>query len=320
MSGPAPKYSIIIPTFNRRDVIRGTLEALARLNAPPGGYEVVIVDDGSPQPLDALVAPYRDRLEITLSRQENAGPAAARNRGAELARGRFLAFTDDDCQPIPDWLCVFDQVFARHPDELLGGIIINALESNVCSATSQLIVDLVYRQFNPTPETATFFCSNNFVMAAARFWDLGGFDSSSFRLAAGEDRDFCSRWRQQGWSMRQVNEAVILHYHQMSLRKFWKQCFGYGRGACTFHRLEAMRGHNSLIRDSGFHFNLPRALWPLLRRLNWKSRVAALPLLGVWQVANLMGFLYQRRLDRFEHRQSMSADPSLTAGIRRTPN
>jgi glycosyltransferase involved in cell wall biosynthesis len=52
MSGPAPKYSIIIPTFNRRDVIRGTLEALARLNAPPGGYEVVMVDGGSPQPLD----------------------------------------------------------------------------------------------------------------------------------------------------------------------------------------------------------------------------------------------------------------------------
>ncbi|MFN8855103.1 MAG: glycosyltransferase family 2 protein [Planctomycetaceae bacterium] len=297
MSGPAPKYSIIIPTFNRRDVILGTLESLTRLTSPPGGFEVIIIDDGSPHPLDELVAPYREQVDLTLLRQPNAGPAAARTRGAELARGQFLAFTDDDCQPIPDWLCAFDRVFSRDPDRLLGGIIINALDANVCSATSQLIVDLVYRQFNPTPETATFFCSNNFVMSAARFHELGGFDSCSFRLAAGEDRDFCARWRQRGWSMFQVNEAVIHHFHRMNLQKFWKQCFGYGRGACTFHRLEAARGYNSLVRDSGFHFNLPRALWPLWIRLNWRSRLAALPLLGVWQVANVLGFLHQRRLD-----------------------
>ncbi|MFN7806915.1 MAG: glycosyltransferase, partial [Planctomycetaceae bacterium] len=51
MSDPAPKYSIIIPTFNRRDVIVGTLESLRRMTAPPGGFEVIIVDDGSPHSL-----------------------------------------------------------------------------------------------------------------------------------------------------------------------------------------------------------------------------------------------------------------------------
>jgi glycosyltransferase involved in cell wall biosynthesis len=298
MSGPTPRYSIVIPTFNRRDVIVETLEALVQLRSPPGGFEVILIDDGSPQPLEAIVAPYRDRIPLTLLRQENAGPAAARNRGATIARGQFLAFTDDDCQPQPDWLCAFDRVFTRQPDALLGGIVINALPENVYSATSQLIVDLVYRQFNPTPETASFFCSNNFVMSAAKFHELGGFDSSSFRLAAGEDRDSCARWRQRGWPLRQVNDAIILHSHKMTLVKFWRQCFGYGRGACTFHRLELLRGYNSLVRDSGFHFNLPRILWPLWRKLNWKSRLASLPLLGIWQIANLLGFLCQRRLDR----------------------
>ena len=322
MSGPATKYSIIIPTFNRRDVIVGTLESLRRMTAPPGGFEVIIVDDGSPHSLDALVAPYREQYPLTLLRQVNAGPAAARNRGAALARGEFLAFTDDDCQPRPDWLCAFDRLLTNHPGELLGGIIVNSLVSNVFSATSQLIVDLVYRQFNPAPEQATFFCSNNLVMSAARFRDLGGFDESSFRLAAGEDRDFCSRWRQRGWPMRQVNEAVILHSHQMTLRKFWRQCFGYGRGACTFHRLELARGHNSLVRDSGLHLNLPRTLWPLWLQLNWKSRLASLPLLGVWQVANLCGFLYQKQLDRSQPtlaRSDAAPPPADSPKDRQTP-
>jgi GT2 family glycosyltransferase len=145
-------------------------------------------------------------------------------------------------------------------------------------------------------------------MPASRFRELGGFDAASFRLAAGEDRDFCARWRERGWPLRQVNAAVIHHFHQMTLPKFWRQCFGYGRGACTFHRLEAMRGYNSLVRDSGFHFNLPRALWPLWRKFNWKSRLVSLPLLGVWQLANLMGFLHQRRLDRREPRGVVPVD------------
>ena len=232
MSGPPPRFSVIIPTFNRADEICGALEALGRLNPPPGGLEVVVVDDGSLSPLDCLMEPHRPRLAIQLHRQSNAGPAA-RNQGARLARGEFLAFLDDDCQPEPDWLCALDQVFQQQPNALLGGRVVNGLRENVYSVTSQMIVDLVYRQFNPTPKTATFFCSNNFAMPVRRFLELGGFDDQNFRLAGGEDRDFCARWRQREWRLRYVEDAVIRHYHRMSLGKFWKQCFHYGRGART---------------------------------------------------------------------------------------
>ncbi len=303
MSGPPPRYSVIIPTFNRADAICGVLEALVRLNIPPAGLEVVVVDDGSPTPLDSLVEPYRPRIAILLHRQENAAPAAARNQGARLARGEFLAFLDDDCQPEPDWLCTLDREFQQQPDVLLGGRVVNGLTDNVYSAISQMIVDLVYRQFNPSPDTATFFCSNNFAMPVRRFQELGGFDDQNFRLAGGEDRDFCTRWRLRGWKLRQVNEAVVRHFHHLSLPKFWKQCFNYGRGAWTYHRLEKLRGENSLIRDSGLHFSLPWRLFPLWLQLPWKSRVVAIPLLAIWQLANLLGFNYQRRQ---EHRGARS--------------
>jgi GT2 family glycosyltransferase len=308
MSGPPPRFSVIIPTFNRADEICGALEALGRLNPPPGGLEVVVVDDGSLSPLDCLMEPHRPRLAIQLHRQSNAGPAAARNQGARLARGEFLAFLDDDCQPEPDWLCALDQVFQQQPNALLGGRVVNGLRENVYSVTSQMIVDLAYRQFNPTPKTATFFCSNNFAMPVRRFLELGGFDDQNFRLAGGEDRDFCTRWRQREWRLRYVEDAVIRDYHRLSLGKFWKQCFHYGRGAWTYHRLEKLRGENSLVRDSGLHFNLPRRLFPLWRQLPWRSRLATIPLLAVWQLANLLGFFYQSWLEQRGARSPTAPD------------
>jgi glycosyltransferase involved in cell wall biosynthesis len=313
MIGVTPRYSIIIPTYNRRDAIRSTLESLRRLSPPPGGWEVIVVDDGSPTLLDALVEPFHAEFSIQLIRQTNAGPAAARNHGARLARGEFLAFTDDDCQPDPQWLCALDHEFQTHPGHLLGGLIVNGLRGNVCSTISQFIVDLVYAQFNPTPDKATFFCSNNFAMSARRFRELGGFDDRHFRLAGAEDRDFCARWRQRGWEMRQVNGAVIQHFHHMTLAKFWNQCFRYGRGAWTFHRLQKQRGVDSFRRDSELHRNLPHTLLPLWRRLGWKDRLATPPLLVVWQLANALGFVYQRWLDRRGAKSQVLSDdrPSL---------
>ena len=58
-----------------------------------------MVDDGSPTPLDDLVAAFQSQVRVTLIRQANAGPAAARNAAAHRATGEYLAFTDDDvCQ------------------------------------------------------------------------------------------------------------------------------------------------------------------------------------------------------------------------------
>lgn len=98
-------FSLIIPTYARPKQLGNCLESLTQLIAPRSGFEIIIVDDGNPESLEPVVAPFREKLNLRLLRQENGGPAKARNTGAAAARGRHLAFTDDDCRPEPNWLC-----------------------------------------------------------------------------------------------------------------------------------------------------------------------------------------------------------------------
>ncbi|NJC06474.1 glycosyltransferase involved in cell wall biosynthesis [Sphingomonas kaistensis] len=83
--------SIIIPTFNRAQFLGAAIDSAL---AQGDGIEVIVVDDGSTDDTPALLASYGDRIRVV--RQSNAGPSAARNRGAEQARGDYLFFLDSD--------------------------------------------------------------------------------------------------------------------------------------------------------------------------------------------------------------------------------
>jgi len=90
---PPPVVSVVIPTHNRGSLLRAALDSVQSQTFVD--YEVIVVDDGSTEDIAAAIAGHgtRPRL-ITLSIQS--GPAAARNRGIEAARGRWIAFLDSD--------------------------------------------------------------------------------------------------------------------------------------------------------------------------------------------------------------------------------
>lgn len=286
-------FSVIIPTYARPNQLVGCLESVTHLQPPATGYEVIVVDDGSPQPLDEIVKPYRDRLDLTLLHQPNAGPATARNAGARAARGQYLAFTDDDCRPDPNWLVAMARGFERVPENLLGGQTLNLLTQNCYSTTSQVIVDVVYAFSNDDPEAARFFASNNIAVAAKSFVALGGFDGQRFRTSSSEDRDFCNRWLQRGNRMTYVPEAIMRHAHELTLTTFCKQHFSYGRGALHYHRACRQRGSGRMRDEMGVHLHLPRLLQLRLSRLPMRQALKVLSLLLVWQGANAAGFLYE---------------------------
>ncbi|HVN29417.1 MAG TPA: glycosyltransferase family A protein, partial [Candidatus Binataceae bacterium] len=87
-----PLFSVIIPTYARPTELAACLEALARQELDNDSFEVIVVDDGSPTPPDAVVRRFADRLNIRLLSDHHVGPGAARNRGTEAASGTFLAF------------------------------------------------------------------------------------------------------------------------------------------------------------------------------------------------------------------------------------
>ena len=138
------KFSIIIPTCNRPDRLAQCLVSLSNLKFPTQEFEVVVVDDGSRDPLDGVVEKFDDQLNIRLLRTSNQGPGAARNTGAEHAKGEFLAFTDDDCEADENWLNHLDDVFKEFGECMIGGRTVNRLTKNYFSMASQFIVDLAY--------------------------------------------------------------------------------------------------------------------------------------------------------------------------------
>jgi glycosyltransferase involved in cell wall biosynthesis len=99
-----PLASVVVATRNRPQAVRACLEALAAQTMEPGTFEVIVVDDGGEPPLMLDLASWTAAFPLTLIRQENAGPGAARNRGCKQARGEIVTFTDDDCLPTQTWL------------------------------------------------------------------------------------------------------------------------------------------------------------------------------------------------------------------------
>lgn len=288
-----PHVSVVIPTCGRPGQLRECLEALASQTMTAAAFEVVVVDDGSPEPLDALVAEFASRLQVRLLRQANTGPAAARNHGARAARAPRVAFTDDDCRPRPEWLERLLAAERRHPGTLVGGGIVNGLPDDVFATTSQLVVDLVYEHFNADPENAYFFASNNMLCDRERLLALGGFDTT-FPRAGAEDRDFCDRWRAAGLRLVWQPAATIEHHHGQSLTKFIDLCYRYGRGARLYHEKRQSRGTGTMREDLGFHRSLPRRIWKRLGRPlgPWRS-VQVCGTLLLWQFVNAVGFFVQ---------------------------
>ncbi|MGD1904966.1 MAG: glycosyltransferase family 2 protein [Leptolyngbyaceae cyanobacterium] len=291
MLSSSPYFSIIIPTYCRPERLGLCLGAIAQLDYPRDRFEVVVVDDGSNPPMESMMTPWLEVLPLRLIRQENAGPASARNTGARQARGEFLIFTDDDCTPAVDWLSQLEHCAAQSPNHLIGGRTLNALPKNPYSTASQLLIDYLYDYYNADSGEATFFASNNFALPADQFDQLGGFDVT-FPLAAGEDREFCDRWLHQGLPMTYAPEMQINHTHSLSLSKFWRQHFNYGRGAFHFHQIRSQRQSAPMqVEPLSFYWNL--LIYPPTKGEGWRTPLLS-GLFFLSQVANVAGFFWEK--------------------------
>jgi len=284
-----PFFSIIIPTYNRPKELFGCLQSLTKLHYPRDRFEVIVVDDGSPTPLEKVVSPFLKEIAVTLVSQSNRGPGAARNSGADRAKGDIIAFTDDDCMPAREWLVRLATRFGTVTDHAIGGRTLNGLPNNVFSTASQVHVDYLYRYYNVNGNEARFFSSNNLAVPTSLFREMGGFDVS---LVTGEDREFCDRWLHFGYRMIYDPEVIVYHAHALTLSGFWRQHFNYGRGAFRFHQVRDRRCQQRIrMEPLAFYLNLLR--YPLSRAWSVQALWFA-ALMVVSQGANAAGFLWER--------------------------
>jgi glycosyltransferase involved in cell wall biosynthesis len=120
-AGQTPRFSIIIPTYERRDLVAANVSALASQQFE-GRFEVIVIvdgaTDGTAEALRRLTLPF----PLTVVEQQNAGSAAARNHGARLARGEVLLFLDDDMEAHPALLLEHDRSLRVGADAVMGHI------------------------------------------------------------------------------------------------------------------------------------------------------------------------------------------------------
>lgn len=266
------------------------LEAISRLSYPRDRFEVIVVDDSNDNEISDYLSPFAELFNIHVLSQKNAGPAAARNRGRRNANGEYLAFTDDDCMPEPDWLDAFAQRILKMPDCALAGKIINDIKGNLFSTASQIIIDYLYGCYNNS-DHAQYAVTSNLAMPVEGFNAIGGFDMN-FIMPGGEDRDLCARWVDHGFRIIYEPEAVVRHRHSLSLRGFLRQHYNYGRGAFFFHQKRAEFNPDVKTMES-FMFYVNLITYPIFRGAH-KKRSALVILLALSQVSILAGYIAGR--------------------------
>jgi GT2 family glycosyltransferase len=307
----SPEVSVVIPGFGRAAALADCLRALAAQTLSRDRFEVIVCDDGSEVELATALEPAIGTLaglRVTFVRQDNSGPATARNRGADAAQGSYLAFTDDDCRPAADWLEKLVQHFAANPNVLIGGGMCTASTSDAYARATQAIMRFVYAD-QLKRGGMLLFSTSNLALPARAFRDMGGF-SSSFRRAGGEDYDLCARWYNQGGEMAYLPDALVVHDHALTLGGYLRQHYRYGRGLFIMRRRLKERG--GVIRPGripgSFHLRLIAS--PI--RAGRPSGFGCALLIALSQLATASGVLAQLLSRRNSERSPV--------GLTRAPN
>jgi GT2 family glycosyltransferase len=259
------------------------------LDYPAGAWELIVVNDGGEESFTAVTNHLKQSLPLQLVTAAHKGPAAARNLGAARAQGEFLAFTDDDCQVSPDWLCAFAEGFADGRWQALGGHSLTPFSQNRAESAWQHLTDFLNTFMQDDDGNALLLISNNVAYRREVFAKMGGFNET-FPLAAAEDMELSYRMLACGYRQRIWPSAKIWHYHHLTARGYLKQQFRYGRGGHYFAKaldekpLPALR---RLYLHEEFHPSLRQSM----RRAGLPYSVRGLVVASQW--AYKVGLRYQ---------------------------
>ena len=191
---PAPTISVIIPVYNGAAYLSSCLEAVAASNYR--SYECIVVNDGSSDDSEKIAGQFSARV-LNLSGGPF-GPAYARNRGAEVARGAGLFFLDADIVISPGALRRVQNLFQERTDvaAVFGSYDARPAARGVISQYRNLLHHFVHQ--NGNREASTFWAGCGAIRRSV-FEKIGGFDEKRFRRPSIEDIELGYRLRQSGY-------------------------------------------------------------------------------------------------------------------------
>jgi glycosyltransferase involved in cell wall biosynthesis len=240
-------YSVIVPVYRAVEVLPRCLAALIDQSVPCADYEIIIVDDGSPdqtaEVADKILAGNNGCVYGRVIRATHGGPAHARNLGARAARGDILAFTDADCEPDHDWL---EQLTAALRDKTVSGAK-GVYRTRQTSLVARFVQQEYQDKYDRLANQATIDFVDTYSAAYRRsvFLASGGFDEA-FTTASVEDQEFSFRLAAQGHRLVFAPRAVVFHHHDATLSEYMQRKFGIG----CWKMLVLKRHPGKAVRDS----------------------------------------------------------------------
>lgn len=231
-----PTTTVVIPLYNDGGSIGKVLDALeVQADAPP--FEVIVVDDGSTDRGSELI-----EGRGTLIRQANAGPAAARNRGASQALGDYLLFLDADCTPSSHWVSrMTAAMLGTGFDGVMGTL--TAANDGVVPRLVQLEVEDRYRSMARARDGVDFIAAPSCGFKRTVFLGLGGFNET---LRQAEDVEMGYRFTEGGHKIAFVADAPVAHEHQATWAEFIRTKYRRAAGRLrVFALFPQKRRHDS---------------------------------------------------------------------------
>jgi len=230
------EISVVIPTYNNRDVLRKTIDAVLVQEFPPDAYEIVIADDGSTDGTAEMIRGVRAPVAVRYVAQANAGRSAARNLGARTASGRILLFIDSDIWAAPGLLTAHHAHYLPHARQLgVQGRSLTHPEARVTPfmKAKDITPDLTIRpRHNLDP---VHIITRNFSMLRDEFQAAGGFDEG-FTGYGWEDIELALRLQAQGVRFVYEPGALAHHHHVETLEGLQRKLRQAGEGAVYFWR------------------------------------------------------------------------------------
>lgn len=202
-----PEISVVVATHNRRCRLEALISAVRAQTLARERFELIVVDDGSDDETAELLAAEAAGAGLrlrTITRESSAGPATARDEGWRIAGAPLVAFTDDDCEPSPEWLATGLERAIAAP-----GAIIQGRTEPLPSERGRIgPFSRTIRVTAPDPAYQT--C--NMIYPREVLERIGGFDVAAFdRAPGGEDADLAWRAIKAGAEAQFASELLVYH-------------------------------------------------------------------------------------------------------------
>lgn len=228
-----PRFSVIVPVYNRIDEVSDLLESLSRQSVK--NFEVVIVEDGSSEPCRE-VAEKDLGIDVKYFYKENEGRSIARNYGMERAAGDYFIFFDSDCVIPPDYFATLARELDKAPTDCFGG------------------PDSAHESFTSTQKAINFAMTSSLTTGGIRGGKVSlekfvprtfnmGFSRQvydrvgGFREMFSEDIDMSTRIRNAGFGVALIRPAFVYHKRRVDFRKFLRQVYVFGMSRITLKLL-----------------------------------------------------------------------------------